>query len=55
MSAINKEIGTIAKHVEDLVAKAAKAEKSEDAMRYSQAALNAAHAGEVLLITGKDK
>lgn len=32
------------KHVEDLIAKAAKAEDSADAMRFSQAALNAANA-----------
>lgn len=30
--------------VEALISKASKAEKSEDAMRYSQAALNAANA-----------
>lgn len=30
--------------VEDMIAKAAKAEKSEDALRFSQAALNAANA-----------
>lgn len=34
----------IAKNVEELIAKAAKAEKSEDAMRFSQAATNAANA-----------
>lgn len=32
------------KHVESLIAKAAQAEKSEDAMRFSQAAQNAAGA-----------
>ena len=32
------------KHVETLIEKAAQAEKSEDAMRFSQAALNAANA-----------
>lgn len=32
------------KHVEELVSKAAKAAKSEDAMRFAQAALNAANA-----------
>lgn len=32
------------KEVESLIDKAAKAEKSEDAIRFSQAALNAAHA-----------
>lgn len=31
-------------HVEQLIEKAAKAEKSEDAMRFSQAACNAAYA-----------
>jgi hypothetical protein len=31
-------------HVESMIGKAAKAEKSEDAMRFSQAALNAANA-----------
>lgn len=31
-------------HVESLIAKAAKTDKSEDAMRFSQAALNAANA-----------
>lgn len=33
-----------AKHVKSLIAKSAQADKSEDAMRYSQAALNAANA-----------
>lgn len=32
------------KQVEEMVSKAAKADKSEDAMRFSQAALNAANA-----------
>ena len=32
------------KHVEALIAKAAAADKSEDAMRFSQAACNAANA-----------
>ena len=32
------------KHVEALIKKAAEAEKSEDAMRFSQAACNAANA-----------
>lgn len=31
-------------HIETLIAKAAEAEKSEDAMRFSQAAVNAANA-----------
>ncbi len=31
-------------HVETMIAKAAEAEKSEDAMRFSQAAVNAANA-----------
>ena len=34
----------IAKNVEELITKAAKAEKSEDAMRFSQAATNSANA-----------
>lgn len=34
----------IAKNIEDLIAKAAKADKSEDAMRFTQAATNAAQA-----------
>lgn len=32
------------KHVEAMIKKAAEAEKSEDAMRFSQAAVNAANA-----------
>lgn len=32
------------KHVEDMIAKAAKAEKSDDALKFSQAACNAANA-----------
>lgn len=32
------------KHIEDLIAKAAKAQDSGDAMRFAQAALNAANA-----------
>lgn len=32
------------KHVEELIAKAAKAAQSDDAMRFSQAACNAANA-----------
>lgn len=32
------------KHIEELIVKAAAAEKSEDAMRFSQAACNAANA-----------
>jgi hypothetical protein len=39
--------------VETLVKKAETAEKSEDALRYSQAALNAAHAFQVLAQTAK--
>lgn len=34
----------VKKQVESMIAKAAQAEKSEDAMRFSQAALNAANA-----------
>lgn len=36
------------KQIEELVTKAVKAEKSEDALRFSQAALNAANAFIVL-------
>jgi hypothetical protein len=32
------------KHVEEMIAKAAKAEKADDAMKFSQAACNAANA-----------
>lgn len=32
------------KHVEDMISEAAKAKDSQDAMRFSQAALNAANA-----------
>ncbi len=34
--------------VKEMVSKAAKSEKSEDAIRFSQAALNAAHVAQVL-------
>lgn len=44
----------IDKQVDELVSKAAKAAKSEDAMRFSQAALNAAHAAQVLSATKLD-
>lgn len=37
-------LSTSKEHVEALIAKAAHAEKSEDAMRFSQAANNAANA-----------
>lgn len=37
-----------AKEIQTLIEKAAKAEKSEDAMRFSQAAVNAANALAVL-------
>ena len=36
-------------HVKTLIEKSAKAEKSEDAMRFSQAACNAANAWNVIL------
>ncbi len=42
------------KEVETLIEKAAKADKSEDAMRFSQAAVNAANAA-FLLIQLSDK
>jgi len=38
----------VKKQVEAMVDKAAKAEKSDDALKFSQAALNAAHALRVL-------
>lgn len=38
----------IKEQVEGLAKKAAEAERSEDAMRFSQAALNAAHSAQVL-------
>lgn len=41
------------KQVEDLIAKAANTEKSEDAIRFSQAACNAANAMRVLADTPK--
>jgi len=41
MSELNKQ-------VEELIAKATKSEKSEDALRFSQAALNAANAKHAL-------
>ena len=34
----------VQKHVEDMIAKAAKADRADDAMKFSQAALNAANA-----------
>lgn len=40
--------------VELLISKAAKAEKSEDAMRFSQAACNAANAACTLAMTKKE-
>lgn len=42
------------KQIEKLVDKAAGAERSEDAMRFSQAALNAAHAAQVLATVEAD-
>ena len=41
--------------VDVLLRKAAKVEKSEDAMRFSQAALNAAHTLQVLSLTELNK
>ncbi len=38
----------IKKQIEDMVSKAAEANKSEDALRFSQAGLNAAHAAHLL-------
>lgn len=44
------------KKVEDLIEKASKSEKSEDAMRFSQSALNCSHAMQVLqIVKNKDK
>lgn len=40
-------------HVKELIYKAAKAEKSDDAMRFAQAALNAANALCSLLVIEK--
>lgn len=42
-------------HVKTLVSKASQADKSEDAMRFSQAALNAAHAAQVLELVKAEK
>lgn len=41
------------KHIENLIAKAAAAEKSDDAMKLSQAALNAANAMCSLAVVSK--
>ena len=41
-------MSNITQQVEGLISKAATAEKSEDALRFSQAALNAAHAEQVM-------
>lgn len=38
------ELTELKKHVDGMIEKAAKADKSEDALRFSQAALNAANA-----------
>jgi hypothetical protein len=43
------------KHVRDLVAKAATADVSDHAMKYAQAALNAAHALATLDLIGKTR
>lgn len=42
-------------HIQELITKAANAVKSEDAMRYSQSALNAAHAQQILDIIDYDR
>lgn len=44
---------TETKHVDSMIEKAAKADKSEDAMRFSQAALNAANA--IIGLSNMDK
>lgn len=41
------------KHVEEMITKAAKADKSDDALKFSQAACNAANALCALASTGK--
>ena len=43
------------KRVNDLIKKSAESEKSEDAMRFSQSALNCSHAIQVLQIIKKEK
>ena len=43
------------KQVDDLIAKAASADKSEDALRFSQAALNAAHTKHALVDANQPK
>lgn len=48
-------MSTEANHVEALIAKAAKTEKSDDAMKFSQAACNAANAMCALAIAKKDR
>ena len=45
---------TSVKHIEELIAKAAAAEKSDDAMRFSQAALNAANCAAQLTNVKRD-
>lgn len=41
----------VAKHVEALISQATASEKSEDALRFSQSALNVANANRVLVET----
>jgi hypothetical protein len=41
--------------IESLITKAEKAEKSDDALRFSQAALNAAHARQTVVMTELEK
>ncbi len=43
------------KKIEALIEKAAAADKPDDAMRFAQAALNAAHAVQVLSVVEPDK
>ena len=45
---------TIEKAIKELIAKAASAEKSDDAMRFSQAALNAANSAITLANMQRD-
>lgn len=48
-------MNTFSEEVERLVQAAAKADKSDDAVRFAQAALNAAHAAQVLVQTEASK
>jgi len=38
------QVGTMVEHVTEMIIKAAKADKSDDALKFSQAACNAANA-----------